>query len=308
MPKPPNHPEHKLVRRAFNNAAATYDEHAFLQREIANRLFERLDYIRLNPARILELGSGTGYVTEKLLARNPAAQIIAVDLAPAMVAATKKKIAPAKLFDKLFRRSPIHHAICADAEAIPLAAESIDFAISSLTLQWCDPQIVANEMARVLRPEGLFMFTTFGPDTLKELRQAFRAVDDKPHVNTFVDMHDIGDMLSGAGFQDPVMDCEIITITYSELKTLMRELKGIGAHNVLPDRQTSLMGKTRWQRLANSYEQFRVNSKLPATYEVVYGHAWKPALSKQKNVGGEQAISLGDFKRMVGKSGDTHHA
>ena len=203
------------------------------------------------------------------------------------------------MFDKLFRRAPTHHAICADAEAIPLAAESVDFAISSLTLQWCDPQLVANEMARVLRPEGLFMFTTFGPDTLKELRHAFRAVDDKPHVNTFVDMHDIGDMLSGAGFQDPVMDCEIITITYSELKTLMRELKGIGAHNVLPDRQTGLMGKTRWQQLANSYEQFRVNDKLPATYEVIYGHAWKPAIRKQKNVDGEQAISLGEFKRMV---------
>ena len=260
---------------------------------------ERLDYIKLNPARILELGCGTGYVTEKLLARHPASQIVALDLAPAMVAATKQKIAPAKLFDKLFRRAPTHHAICADAEAIPLAAESVDFAISSLTLQWCDPQLVANEMARVLRPEGLFMFTTFGPDTLKELRHAFRAVDDKPHVNTFVDMHDIGDMLSGAGFQDPVMDCEIITITYSELKTLMRELKGIGAHNVLPDRQTGLMGKTRWQQLANSYEQFRVNDKLPATYEVIYGHAWKPAIRKQKNVDGEQAISLGEFKRMV---------
>jgi malonyl-CoA O-methyltransferase len=301
MQKPLNHPEHKLVRRAFNNAASTYDEHAFLQREIADRLFERLDYIKINPARILELGSGTGYVTEKLLRCNPASQLVAIDLAPAMVAATRKKFAPATLVDKLFRRAPTHHAICADAEAIPLTNESIDFAISSLTLQWCDPQLVANEMSRVLRPEGLFMFTTFGPDTLKELRHAFRAVDDKPHVNTFVDMHDIGDMLVGAGFADPVMDCETITITYSELTTLMRELKGIGAHNVLPDRQQGLMGKTRWQQLAHSYEQFRVNDKLPATYEVVYGHAWKPAFSKQKNVDGQQAISLGEFKRMVGK-------
>jgi malonyl-CoA O-methyltransferase len=301
MTKPPNHPEHKLVRRAFNNAAATYDEHAFLQREIANRLFERLDYIKINPARILELGSGTGYATQKLLARNPASQIIALDLAPAMVAATRTKFIAPTLVDKLFRRTPTHHAICADAEAIPFANESIDFAISSLTLQWCDVELVAKEMARVLRPEGLFMFTTFGPDTLKELRAAFRAVDDKPHVNTFVDMHDIGDMLLSAGFADPVMDCEIVTVTYSELKTLMRELKGIGAHNVLPDRQTGLMGKTRWQLLARAYEQFRVNNKLPATYEVVYGHAWKPAIAKQKNVDGQQAIPLGEFKRMVGK-------
>ena len=304
MTKPPNHPEHKLVRRAFNNAAATYDAHAFLQREIADRLFERLEYIKINPGRILELGSGTGYVTEKLLQRNPTSQILALDLAPAMVAATRTKFNAPTFVDKLFRRTSTHHAICADAEAIPLANESIDFAISSLTLQWCDVELVAQEMARVLRPEGLFMFTTFGPDTLKELRHAFRAVDDKPHVNTFVDMHDIGDMLLSAGFADPVMDCEMITITYSELKTLMRELKGIGAHNVLPDRQTGLMGKARWQQLAHAYEQFRhyrFGDKLPATYEVVYGHAWKPAFTKQRSIDGQHAISVGEFKRMVGK-------
>jgi len=151
----------------------------------------------------------------------------------------------------------------------------------------------------VLKPGGLVMFTTFGPDTLCELRAAFRAVDDKPHVNTFVDMHDIGDMLLATGFADPVMDQEVITITYSELKTMLRELKGIGAHNVLPDRDGGLMGKGRWQALLAAYERYRVNGKLPATYEVVYGHAWKPALAKRRTIDGQQAIPLGEFKRMV---------
>jgi malonyl-CoA O-methyltransferase len=148
------------------------------------------------------------------------------------------------------------------------------------------------------------MFTTFGPDTLKELRIAFKAVDDKPHVNTFVDMHDIGDIMVAAGFADPVMDQEIVTITYSELKTLLRELKGIGAHNVLPDRQTGLMGKQQWRTLLEAYERFRrsEDGKLPTTYEVVYGHAWKPAISKRKTVDGQQVIGLGDFKRMLQKS------
>jgi malonyl-CoA O-methyltransferase len=145
------------------------------------------------------------------------------------------------------------------------------------------------------------MFTTFGPDTLKELRSAFRAVDDKPHINEFVDMHDLGDMLVAAGFADPVMDQETITLTYADLKSMLRELKGIGAHNVLPDRARGLMGKSQWQALTNAYEKFRTDARLPSSYEVVYGHAWKPEFSKRKSVDGQQAIGLDEFKRMLKK-------
>ena len=146
------------------------------------------------------------------------------------------------------------------------------------------------------------MFTTFGPDTLKELRAAFKAIDDSPHVNTFPDMHDIGDILVHAGFADPVMDQETITLTYDELKPLLRELKGIGAHNVLPGRSTGLMGRQRWQRMVDAYERFRKDGRLPATYEVVYGHAWKPEFGKRKTIDGQQQIDLAEFKRMVMKS------
>jgi malonyl-CoA O-methyltransferase len=303
MTRPPL-PSKDDVRRSFDHAAPTYDDNAFLQREIADRLFERLDYIKVVPQHVLELGCGTGYVTRKLRQRYVDAAMTAVDIAPAMCRLAEAQMPKGSRLKRLFQSTPPTTFVCADAETIPLGDESVDLVVSSLTLQWCDPEAVARESARVLRPHGLLMFTTFGPDTLKELRAAFRAVDDKPHVNTFVDMHDLGDILLAAGFADPVMDQEVVTITYSDLKPMLRELKGIGAHNVLPDRATGLMGKQRWAALMSAYERFRrpADGKLPATYEVVYGHAWKPAIGKRKNVDGQQVIGLGEFKRMVQKS------
>ncbi len=295
----PSFPNKRDVRRAFDAAASTYDANAFLQREIADRLFERLDYIKVDATRILEVGCGTGYATKKLREKYLESELIALDLAPAMVRHTADVLKLPAGFFNLFKKKNPPHLFSADAEYLPLASTSIDFAISNLTIQWCDPQQIAREVARVLRPNGLFMFTTFGPDTLMELRTAFQTVDDKPHVNQFVDMHDIGDMLVEAGFADPVMDQEIITLTYSDLKTMLRELKGIGAHNVLPGRLTGLMGRTRWQRMVDGYERFRVDGRLPATYEVVYGHAWMPTVSKRKTIDGQQKITLSEFKRMV---------
>lgn len=290
------------IQRSFGQAATTYDEHAFLQREIVNRLFDRLDYIKLEPKRVLDLGSGTGYVSEKCRARFPKAELIAIDLAPQMLQFAKQRLPQTPTLARLLGRSPSQYFICGDAESLPFANESIDAVISSATLQWCDCELVTKEVSRVLKPNGLFMFTTFGPDTLKELRSAFREVDVKPHINEFVDMHDLGDMLVAAGFADPVMDQETITLTYTDLKSMLRELKGIGAHNVLPDRARGLMGKTQWQKLTNAYEKFRVNARLPSSYEVVYGHAWKPEFSKRKSVDGQQAIGLDEFKRMVKKT------
>jgi malonyl-CoA O-methyltransferase len=295
----PTLPAARDVRRSFANAAATYDENAFLQREIADRLFERLDYIKLTPRRILELGCGTGYATRKIAARYPDAQIIALDLAEDMCAAALAQQPKKGLISRLMQKSPKTGFVCANAESLPVADESVDLILSNLTLQWCDVEAVAREAMRVLSPNGLLMFTTFGPDTLKELKAAFRQVDTAPHVNTFIDMHDVGDILLHASFADPVMDQETITITYSELKPLLRELKGIGAHNVLPNRATGLMSRARWQALVAAYEGFRRDGKLPATYEVVYGHAWKPQQVKRKTVDGQQTIPLGEFKRMV---------
>lgn len=292
-------PAKKSVQRAFARAASSYDAHAVLQREIADRLFERLEYIKLAPARTLDLGSGTGYATRKLRTRFPASDLISLDLAPAMLAHARAQHPRKPILARLFRQSPTDNFVCADAEALPLANASVDFILSNLTLQWCNVERVAKEAERVLTANGLFMFTTFGPDTLKELRAAFRAVDDQAHVNNFVDMHDIGDMLVHAGFADPVMDQETITLTYSDVRAVMQDLKGIGAQQVLPGRASGLMGKTRWARLLAAYEPFRRAGRLPATFEVVYGHAWRPASATRKTIEGAQTIALDDFKRMV---------
>ena len=292
-------PPKPAVRRSFGKAATSYDGNAFLQREIADRLFERLDYIKLQPATALDIGCGTGYATAKLRERYADADIIGLDLAENMLSSAKYQAKSTSWLKRILRHAPRQSWLCGDAESLPLDAGSVDLAISNLALQWCDPERVAIEVARVLRPNGLFMFTSFGPDTVKELRAAFRNLDDRPHVNRFVDMHDLGDILAHAGFADPVMDQEIITLTYATLSPMLKELKGIGAHNVLNGRRTGLTGRTGWARMVAAYEAFRKDGRLPATFEVVYGHAWKPESIKRRTIDGQHAIALDEFKRMV---------
>ena len=167
--------------------------------------------------------------------------------------------------------------LCADVEALPLAASSVEMVWSNLAVQWCNDLPTAfAEMHRVLKTEGLLMFSTFGPDTLKELRQAFKDVDQHNHLNRFADMHDIGDMLIHSGFAEPVMYMELITLTYDDVRGVLQDLKTIGAHNATAGRGHGLMGKNAWARLMENYERLRSNGKLPATFEMVYGHAWKP--------------------------------
>ena len=263
----------KQMRRAFNRAAADYDAAAVLQREVCARMLERLDYIKLQPARILDAGSGTGWGTRQLGERYPHAGIIALDIALGMLEAAR---GTSSWWQKLFSGSK-QSFVCADAEALPLAAQSVEMAWSNLALQWCnDLPATFVELHRVLKADGLLMFSTFGPDTLKELRQAFGGVDSHNHLNRFADMHDIGDMLVHAGFADPVMDMEYLTLTYDDVRGVLYDLKRIGAHNATAGRGQGLMGKNAWACLVENYERQRREGKLPATYEVVYGHAWKP--------------------------------
>ena len=259
-----------LIKQSFNQASPSYDDAAVLQREVANRLDERLDLIKIQPEQILEIGAGTGYYSQLLQQRYPSANMIALDIAHSMLLASRKKVS---WFKKLRRKN---HWVCADAQHLPLADNAVDMVASNLTLQWCDDlDQTFSDFNRCLKPEGLLMFTTFGPDTLKELRTSWKQVDDYNHVNAFIDMHDIGDALLRAGFSDPVMDVEHITLTYKEVMQLMRELKAIGAHNVTLGRQRGLTGKNKLQKLFAAYEQFRQDDVLPCTYEIVYGHAWK---------------------------------
>ena len=268
------------LRRAFERAASTYDAAAVLQREVGRRMLQRLDYVKLDPQKILDAGCGTGQAIRPLQERYHQAQIIAVDLAYNMVDRARGQ---ARLLDRLlgglWRRRML--PVCADINALPLAANSVQLLWSNLALQWCNYlQPVFSEFHRTLNNEGLLLFSTFGPDTLKELRTAFARIDSFTHVNRFIDMHDIGDQLVAAGFADPVMDMEYITLTYDTLPSLMRELKALGAHNITQGRPRGLQGKARWQKMTELFEANRREGKLTATFEVIYGHAWKPVPKK----------------------------
>ena len=263
----------RAMRRAFNRAAADYDEAAVLQREVCKRMLERLEYIKLHPARILDAGSGTGWGARQLAEKYPAAQIASLDIAIGMLHAARSR---SGWWRKLFSGAQ-QMQVCGDIEALPLAASSVEMVWSNLALQWCNDLPAAFVgLHRVLKADGLLMFSTFGPDTLKELRLAFGGVDSHNHLNRFADMHDIGDMLVHAGFAEPVMDMEYLTLTYDDVRGVLLDLKRIGAHNATAGRDRGLMGKNAWARLLENYERLRRDGKLPATYEVVYGHAWKP--------------------------------
>jgi malonyl-CoA O-methyltransferase len=193
------------------------------------------------------------------------------------------------------------HLLCADMERLPLAPNSMNLVWSSLALQWAhDLEATLKGFHQVLAPGGLLIFATFGPDTLKELRSAFKSIDDAPHVNRFTDLHDIGDMLIHAGFASPVMEMDMLTLTYADLKTLMRDLKGIGAHNAATTRRRGLLGKSAWARLEQAYESQRLEGRLPATFEVIYGHAW--AGDKTRREDGRQVIefNIGERRRKLG--------
>ena len=284
------------VRSAFDRAAVSYDAHAVLQREIADRMLERLDYVKHMPGILLDAGAGTGYGATALRSRYPEAHLVALDLAESMLQIARPK---PSLWQRI-SRSATFNAVCADIDRLPLKTSSVDMVWSNLALQWCnDLNVSFAEIYRVLAPNGLLMFSTFGPDTLKELRQAFNSVDGYTHVNRFVDMHDIGDVLVHAGFSTPVMDMEYITLTYDDLKSLMQELKAIGAHNVTAGRNPGLMGRMRWQALESTYEKFRIAGRLPATYEVIYGHAW--VNQKTRTADGQQIIQMNIQRRRAGQ-------
>ena len=264
----------RRVRNAFDRAAAHYDQAAVLQREVCDRMLSRLDYIKYIPDVILDAGSGTGYGTRNLLTRYPAAKMLAIDISLSMHLQARP---PVSWWKQLTTRGNQTFYVGGDIEQLPFRDSCAGLVWSNLTLQWCNDlkQTIA-EVHRVLQINGLFMFSTFGPDTLKELRQAFRGADEYTHINRFTDMHDIGDMLVHSGFATPVMDMEYITLTYDDVISIMRDLKAIGAHNATQGRQRGLTGRAAWQNAINHYETLRKEGKLPATFEVVYGHAWKP--------------------------------
>ena len=278
------------ARLAFSRAADRYDEVAVLQREIGNRMLERLELVRIKPETVLDLGAGTGVATAELSRRYPRSRVLALDFALPMLLQVRAR-------GRRFRKP---HGLCADLEQLPLADRTVDLIFSNVAIQWSnDLEKTFGEMLRVLKPGGLLMFTTFGPDTLKELREAWSKADGYSHVSLFPDMHDVGDALVKARFAEPVMDVDRITMTYDTVGSLMRDLKILGAHNVTQGRHRGLTGKGRLQAMSRAYECHRVDGFLPASYEVVYGHAWAPAGRKEPGV---TTVSLDGISRRLSSS------
>ncbi len=257
--------DRRAVRAAFDRASATYDAAAVLQTRVRDELLSRLDLIRIAPEVVVDLGSGTGQGAQRLKARYRGAMVIAVDPAAGMLREARRRSGWLRPLQR----------ICGDVFQLPFREGAVSLVFSNLMLQWCDDLDGAlREIRRVLAPAGFFAFTTFGPDTLRELRQAWAAADGGTHVSGFRDMHDIGDALTRAGFSEPVMDVERLTMVYPDVASITRELKVIGAHNATAARTRGLTGKGRWRAMTTAYEARRQAGLLPATYEVVYGAAW----------------------------------
>jgi len=271
------------IRRNFTRAAAAYDAAGAVSREICARLLEHLDLMRLAPERILDAGSGTGVAAGMLIRRYPRAHVSAIDLTLPMLRAQPRSGKWSGTVRAALGRGAVH-PICGDFERLPLRSGAMDLVVSNLALHWSEqPAAAFAEMLRVLRAGGLLAFTTFGPDTIKELAQASASIGESTPAHRFIDMHDLGDLLIRSGFAAPVMEMEYLTLTYARLEDLLHDLRANGALSV---RRVGLR-TPRWrQRIAQRYEAMRRDGRLPATLEVVYGHAWKPEEERSHRASG----------------------
>jgi len=252
------------MRTDFSRAAASYDEAAVLAREVSLRMTAKLEFIKLAPGRVADIGCATGDGIRALQARYPQALPLAIDYAPAMLAEVIRR---APWMDRLRRRAP--RCVAGDVRALPLAGGTLGLAWSNLMLHWLDDPLPAlRELHRVLETGGLLMFSALGPDTLKELRAAGAST-----LRRFHDMHDLGDMLLAAGFADPVMEMERITFTYAGPRGLLRDQRRLGVRDGL----FGAMGYREGRRVFRAWEAQRSEGRLPATFEIAYGHAWKAA-------------------------------
>lgn len=287
----------RQVRRAFSRSAASYEAAARLQHAVEARLLESLDYLddpalaRAPPRRVLDLGCGTGRASRAMQARWPKAEVVSLDLALPMLREGRAAARPGGWLANPFVRRPL--PVCADARALPLADASVDVLFSNLCLQWVeDLDAVLAGFRRVLKPHGLLLFSTFGPATLWELREAFAQADDVPHVSPFADIAGVGDALVRAGFHQPVLDREDERTHYPDLPALMRELRAIGATNALASRRHTLTGRTRFRVAAEAYEAHREAHGLPASWEILSAMAWAPEAGTPIREGGVDVTAV----------------
>lgn len=261
--------DRRQLRRSFGRAAPNYAAVAALQREVEARLLEQLDYLEDRvPQRVLDLGSGPGRAAGAMKKRWPKAEVIALDAALPML----REVPKHTRFWRPVRR------VCADVSQLPFADQCTDVIFSSLCLQWLDDlPAVLTEFRRVLRPDGLLVFSTFGPDTLLELREAYQAAGEVPPLSPFAAIQQVGDALMAAGFKNPVLERDRFTLTYPDVRALMHELRAIGAGDARHDRRRGLGGRARLRQVTEAYEPLRRDGVLPSTWEVITAQAWGPA-------------------------------
>jgi malonyl-CoA O-methyltransferase len=295
--------DRRRVARSFDRASASYDAAAALQATVRAELLDRLGHLRLQPRVVLDLGAGTGHASQALKQRYPGALVVALDVAPGMLHEAAARL---RLRDRVFggRFGHPFERVGGDAQRLPLATGSVDLVFSNLMLQWCAPPDLAfAEIQRVLAPGAPLVFSTFGPDTLRELRAAWSAADPLEHVNPFVDMHDLGEALVRAGFTEPVLDVDRHRLGYADAPALMRELKAIGAHNALRGRPRGLTGRRQFAAMLAAYEPLRqADGRLPASWEVIHCTAFAAAHRSAASLGispmvdGQAAVNIDSIK------------
>lgn len=277
-----------FARRAFGRASSTYDDAAVLQTEVRDLLLKRLELTALEPRVVLDAGAGTGHGARRLKRRYPGAQVLAVDFSQKMLGIARARASWFRPF------APV----CADAARLPLPEASVDLVFSNFLLPWSEPQRVFAEFRRVLAPRGFLTFTTLGPDTLKELREAWACVDASPRVHPFIDMHDLGDVMVRSGFAEPVLDVERYTLEYEDVHKLTEDLRAVGEVNAQRARLKGLTTPRKLDAVRSAYERARRRGRLPATYEVVFGQAWAPR-ERDGAIGAGNAVSLDEVRRQL---------
>jgi malonyl-CoA O-methyltransferase len=280
-------PLRRQVRRRADAGVAGADD--FLSARTREELLSRLPLTNIRPHRILDAGAATGSASAELARRYRGCRVVSLDVSTARLAAARGG------HGRFARRDEV----AGDAARLPFRDRVFDLVFANLLLPWLgDPGPMLAETARVLRPEGLFTFSSLGPDSFRELREAWATVDDGEHVPTFLDMHDLGDALVRAGLRDPVLDVERITVTYAEPAALWRDLTAAGARNTLAGRNRGLATPARFRRLAEAWGRSRRDDgRLPLTLELVYGHCWGGSGLPGADAGGEVRISASRIMR-----------
>jgi malonyl-CoA O-methyltransferase len=285
-------PDARAARRAFDRASSSFDRARFVHDEARRRLLERLQFVRIAPQVVVDVGCATGLAALELASRYPLARVLAVDPSRGMLREARA----------LSAASPAVTVLGGTAERLPLREASADLLIANLSLPWCEPGATFREFARLLGDGGLAMFATLGPDSLQEVRRAWSTVDDRVHVHAFFDMHDLGDLAVAAGLAEPVMDVDRIEVTYADARALVRDLRACGAINVAGGRRSGLTGPRRWQRFERALHT--PEGRFAVTVELVLGQAWGTGLSRSAGdgTGREFGVPVGRIGRRSKRS------